>query len=540
MSYLICLISGVLTALPFIFDSLWWLAWISIVPFFYVLIKDTPKYRHGLVFSLGYYGVLYHWFTALYPMDFAGLSPSESALVCAAGWIGFALIQSLGTALIAPLFRLSKGKKRWLYPVMLAAWWTILEWAQSLTFAGIPFFRLAISQVACRQMIQGAALFGSLFVGTLIAFSNACFALGFLRESEDIEARKEKERKKFKFKPNVAAAVGASVMALNFLFGLFFMLYYVDNGEDIPVAVIQGNISSVEKWKSYSVMDCCDIYCDLTRKAVEESDAKIVVWPETVINVQIDSAEVIKNQISELSVECDAYIVVGTFSAKTDGEGKEEIYNSQYLFLPDGRISETVYSKRKLVPFGEYMPMEGLIASIVPTVSDVNIMQNDLDAGSDSEIFDTVYGKIGGIICFDSIYDSIVRDSVRDGAQLIALSTNDSWYRDSAAVYQHNKHAVLRAVESGRYLLRAANTGISSIISPTGEVMKSIGAQKEGYITENIVFRNSATPYARSGNVIVFFSVILMGMFVAFKYTFVKHDKKEPPKPINRKKGKTK
>ena len=104
MSYLICLISGVLTALPLIFDSLWYLAWISIVPFFYVLIKDTPKYRHGLVFSLGYYGVLYHWFTALYPMDFAGLSPSESALVCAAGWIGFALIQSLGTAFIAPLF----------------------------------------------------------------------------------------------------------------------------------------------------------------------------------------------------------------------------------------------------------------------------------------------------------------------------------------------------------------------------------------------------------------------------------------------------
>jgi apolipoprotein N-acyltransferase len=370
----------------------------------------------------------------------------------------------------------------------------------------------------------------------MIAFSNACFALGFLRESEHIEARKEKEKKKFKFKPNVAAAIGASVMALNFLFGLFFMLYYVDDGEDIPVAVIQGNISSVEKWRSYSVRDCCDIYCDLTRKAVEENGAKIVVWPETVINVQIDSAEVIKNQISELSVECDAYIVVGTFSNKTDGEGREETYNSQYLFLPDGRVSETVYSKRKLVPFGEYMPMGGLLTSVLPTISDVNIMQNDLEAGTDSEIFDTVYGKIGGIICFDSIYDSIVRDSVRDGAQLIALSTNDSWYRDSAAVYQHNKHAVLRAVENGRYLLRAANTGISSIISPTGEVIKSVDALKEGYICEDIVFRNSATPYARVGNVIVFFSAILMGVFIAFKYTFVQHDKKEDVKPVNNKK----
>jgi apolipoprotein N-acyltransferase len=182
------------------------------------------------------------------------------------------------------------------------------------------------------------------------------------------------------------------------------------------------------------------------------------------------------------------------------------------------------------------MPMGGLLTSVLPSISDVNIMQNDLEAGSDSEIFDTVYGKIGGIICFDSIYDRIVRDSVRDGAQLIALSTNDSWYRDSAAVYQHNKHAVLRAVENGRYLLRAANTGISSIISPTGEVIGSVDALKEGYICEDIVFRNSATPYARVGNVIVFFSAILMGVFIAFKYTFVQHDKKEDAKPVNNKK----
>ena len=142
MNYLICLIAGILSALPMIFDSLWWLAWISIVPFFYVLIKDTPKYRHGFVFSVGYYGVLFHWFTALYPLDFAGLSSGESILVCALGWIGFTLLLSVSTALIAPLFRLAKGKKRWLYPVILAALWTILEWMQSLTFAGIPFFRL--------------------------------------------------------------------------------------------------------------------------------------------------------------------------------------------------------------------------------------------------------------------------------------------------------------------------------------------------------------------------------------------------------------
>lgn len=96
--------------------------------------------------------------------------------------------------------------------------------------------------------------------------------------------------------------------------------------------------------------------------------------------------------------------------------------------------------------------MPGLIKAVLPFLAEMNMFSDALVPGTSSELFETEHGKIGGLVCFDSIYETLTLSSVRDGANLMILSTNDSWYRDSAAVYQHNGHAVLRAVESGQML----------------------------------------------------------------------------------------
>lgn len=516
MLYIVCLISGILTALPMLFDTLWPLSWVAMAPLFYIMMKEKPKYRYALLFSLGYYGPLYYWFTCLYPMDFAGFTAAQGLLVVIVCWIGLALLQSLGTALIAWLFRAVKGNKRWLYPLELAAAWTLLEWMQTQTWAGVPFFRIALSQCSCLQMIQCASLLGSLFIGFLIAFVNGCFALGFLHECEKLDG--EKDTHKFKFRPNIAAAVGASVVAVNFICGFLSLIYYKEEAETVPVAVIQGNISSGEKWKENSVYDTCDLYCSLTREAVQLNDAVIVVWPETVINVNMASSLILQEQISALAKECGAYIIVGTFDKVLNEEsGDIDTYNAQLLFCPDGSVSQDKYYKRKLVPFGEFLPMADVIKAVLPVLADMNILSSDLTAGSDATVFTTDYGRIGGLICYDSIYETLARASVNNGAQLIALSTNDSWYKDSAAVYQHNKHSVLRAVENGRYVIRSANTGVSSIISPTGEILESLDALKEGYVIGNVCFESNTTPYARVGNVIVGLSGIIWAVCMVVK-----------------------
>lgn len=494
MIYLICFISGVLSSLPLLFDFLFPLSWLALTPLFYVFIKRKPLFRCALMWGFGYYGVLYYWFTSLYPMDFAGLDNTQSIAVVAVAWIGLALLQSFGTAFIAPLFRLTKGSRIWLYPLSLAGIWTLLEWTQTQTWLGVPFFRIALSQCAFLPMIQSASLLGSLFTGFLIALVNGLFAVAFI------------EYKKIK-RVNRYAVTALSLIAVNLIFGITVISVYKDQGEPIRVALIQGNIASGEKWRENSVYDSVDLYDRLTREAAAEYSPDIVLWPETVITVTVKTNPIISDIIKKISADTGAVILTGSFDRLPNAEtGKNDSYNAIITFYPEGSVGEKPYYKRHLVPFGEYLPMADLVKIVLPVLAEMNVFSDDLSPGINSALIETDYGSIGGLICFDSIYENLTLSSVRDGAQIIGLVTNDSWYRDTAAVYQHNKHAQLRAVETGRYILRAANTGISSIIKPTGEIVSSLPPLERGYVTGEAYFYDNMTLYTRLGNIIVLIS----------------------------------
>ena len=202
-------------------------------------------------------------------------------------------------------------------------------------------------------------------------------------------------------------------------------------------------------------------------------------------------------------------------------DGQDHLYNSIMAIAPDGTVSQTVYSKRHLVPFGEYVPLRPLVEALVPMMTEMATM--DLTPGDDPAIFETEVGKLGSIICFDSIYDQLTLDSTRAGAELICLSTNDSWFGDSAAAYMHNAQAKLRAVECGRYLVRAANTGYSTIISPHGEIIADTPILEEGYVIADVTLRSNVTLYVQIGNAFVFFcgaffaGVLVCGVFLRIK-----------------------
>lgn len=515
MIYLVCFLSGILSSLPLLSDSLSLLSWIALTPMFYVFIQRKPLYRCALMWGFGYYGILYYWFTSLYPMDFAGLDNLQSIAVIAAAWIGLAVLQSAGTAFIAPLFRLTKNSRMWFYPLSLACIWTILEWAQTQTWLGVPFFRIALSQCSFLPMIQSASLLGSLFTGFLIAAVNGFLAVSF------IEFKKTHRINRY-------VLTALSLTAVNLIFGIVTLSFYQDQGDPVRVALIQGNIASGEKWRDNSVYDSAELYDELTRKAADEFHPDIVLWPETVINVNIRANKLLSDGIKKTSAETGAVIAVGTFDrVKNSQTGEVNFYNAIAAFYPDGRIGESPYYKRHPVPFGEYLPMAGLVKILLPALAEMNVFSDDITAGTDSALIQTDYGNIGGLICFDSIYETLTLSTVRDGAGLIALVTNDSWYRDTAAVYQHNKHAQLRAAETGRYLIRAANTGISSVIKPTGEIITSLAPLKRGYITGEVYFYDRLTPYVRYGNIIVLLS------FIVFSASAVLNAAEKNKKQIN-------
>ena len=206
-----------------------------------------------------------------------------------------------------------------------------------------------------------------------------------------------------------------------------------------------------------------------------------------------------KRFVSELAKEYQITILVGALYADETGD-----YNSLFLVTSDGEILEDRYDKQHLVPFGEYVPLRDLITTIIPPLAEVSALDSELTAGTDSSLFEMPWGRVGSLICFDSIYEMLGIRSVRDGAELMVISSNDSWFLDSAAVYQHQSQAQFRAIEEGRYMIRSANTGISTVLSPKGEILQWLDPLTEGYAVCEVYPLSERTVYSVIGNVFVY------------------------------------
>lgn len=495
------LLSGsVITALILVFPVLGILQWISMIPIFLgaYLLLEKPMLKKGRAYLYGfltvyvYYFVLYHWFVSLYPLDFVGLEKGAAAFVVAIAWLGLPLLQAIPGGLIFVFYRLIRKTRIFdrapiLRPLAFSALWVIFEWSSTLHWSGVPWGRLALGQIKLLPMLQSASLLGSYFVSFLILAVNGLLAYAIV----------------FSEKRRFCAFMAAGILVGNLGYGIMIrFLPAQERAEDfVCAAVLQPNIGSQEKWSNAELitMERCEEY---TRNAAEEG-ARLVVLPETVFPSYLDDDDYLIEYCTFLAREYDVYLIVGAFY--TD-ENYDE-YNGLYLFSPDGEMSETVYGKRHLVPFGEYVPMRDFVSLIFPPLADISMLSGDLAPGKDSALFETEWGRVGSLICFDSIYEQLTLDSVRDGAEIMVISSNDSWFFDSAAVYQHQAQAQLRAIESGRYVLRSANTGISTIIAPSGEILSWIDPLTEGYAVCQVRMLSRNTPYTVVGNLFVYLCV---------------------------------
>lgn len=518
---------GIIYALPYVFPKLWILSWVGLIPLIYTVIEKCSHiskkraYFWGVTFGLGYFGVMFHWFINFYPMEFAGVTKQIAALLVAVCWIGLSLVQALEFGFLTLIYRLIRPKKsnRLFCALTFAAFWVVFEWQQSLFWRGVPWARLSITQSEAPFVLQSASLFGNLFITGLIVAVNALLtvALMFARDrlrGVGIKAVLSSLKNK---KTAIFALAALAIFVVNLTFGTI-RTAVCDTESDTPIkaAVIQGNISSLDKWGA-TALESLELYLDITEECVNETSATLVVWPESVIPSAIGRYPSVMRRIASFAERMDITLFVGAFDDVYTDDGELMEYNAIYLFRPDGSISEDRYYKRRLVPFGEYTPMQTLVTTVLPVLDTFNIFNDPLDAGVGSQLFDTEYGKIGSLICFDSIYDTLATESVRDGAQLLTLSTNDSWFSDSAAVYQHNRHAMIRAIENGRYIVRAASTGVSSVFTPTGEMLTEIKPLTKGYSTVTVYALKHQTLYTYIGNV---FAYLCVG-YTAFLLSYV-------------------
>ncbi len=487
---------GIFSAMPIVFSSLGLFQWVVMIPFALLMlsqIDDDKKgffsfYKLGFFFFLGYFLPGYSWFLDMYPLSVTGISRAAALGVVLLAFLGISAFQAIGCAAVFPVFASASrgGMPKPILPLFMGALWCVIEWAQSLFWFGLPYIRLALGQVENLAFLQSAKLFGSGFTAFLIIAVNFYAALAI---------KEAKRRSKIAF-----ALTAVLLFSVIGTYGGYQLGNKAALNKTVKIAALQGNISTEEKW-SYSMREqTFSVYEELCRKA-SEAGAGFALFPETVFPYIIEQDPQIDHTVKNWADKYKITLMIGCFGSS--GEETENIIRV-YQPLCEGK---NVYSKQRPVPFGEYVPMRDIIMNLLPILGEINMLDRSLLPGESSSVWQSEEGSFGHLICFDSIYDTLARESVKNGAEILLVSTNDSWFGDSVGSRLHASHAVLRAVENGRSVVRAANTGISSIVLPTGKTAEHLPADTEGFIISSVEFRKDITPYTRLGNIFVYISL---------------------------------
>ncbi len=328
-----------------------------------------------------------------------------------------------------------------LAPLGAAAAFSITEWLRSIGPLGVPFAQLGFTQADSPLRVFAA------YIGTNGVTFVLCVIAAY---AADALARRTWRR----FATSIACVAAAGIVA--------WIAWPARTlaTPAIRVSAIQGNIAQSLKWNPSSLPLAIDRYTTMTLQAAASHPA-LVVWPETVIAINgggLNQYPAYVAQFTQLARGANTEIVAGSI----DVHGNN-FYNGLFFFTPQGLVA--IYDKRQLVPFAEHFPGQAFLWWI-PYVGRLN---GNFAEGHGAVAFPTRSGlTIGPLICWESAFGDLAYDEIRQGAQLLVISTDDAWFGTSSGPYQHAQIAQLRAVEAGAYVVRAAATGISGIIAPDG------------------------------------------------------------------------
>jgi apolipoprotein N-acyltransferase len=264
-------------------------------------------------------------------------------------------------------------------------------------------------------------------------------------------------------------------------------------GEAVRAAALQPNVPLEMRWNAANLATIEARVWRLNRAAAE-AGARWIVWPESAIPRYIERDRGYRAAIEDVARRSGAWLLVGSIGF---GESGEEYFNSVYAVSPGG-VLPWRYDKVHLVPFGEYVPLVGKISVLRPLVREVG----SFTPGRSTLPLPGPAGPVGLAVCYEVTYPALIAAEVRNGAAILATITNDGWYGDSAAPRQHLALAQLRAAESRRYLVRAANTGISAIVDPYGRIADRLELDREGLVVSEVRPGAGLTPAVRLGSAI--------------------------------------
>lgn len=389
------------------------------------------------------------------------------------------------------------------FPLLAACGWVALEWLhQIIAFYGLgfPWIVLGYTQWNVPQVVYVASFAGAYGVSFVLAFVGVsvgwCFGLAGLRKG-----------------------LWQLILATILFAGVYGYGHYMQarlarflarphSLLTLQATLLQPNIDQYKKWTPEYEDEIANTLADMGGRA-EETQPYLMVWPESAVPGTL-TQERYFDLFTNIGKQTGAYQIIGS-NIMTQNE--DEQYVGAYLLTPQGNLS--AYRKEKLVPFGEFIPFERLVRAVVKDVEVMGALGVFLPGPKQQPLLEAGGIKLGTTVCYESIFPALWRAQNKEGAQVFVNITNDAWFFDTAAPHQHLAANVLRAVENGRPVLRAANTGISAYIDLLGNMQAhtALFAQQLLPVKVPLSVRNTVTFYTKWGDwfawlcAIVFFTI---------------------------------
>ncbi|HET7833694.1 MAG TPA: apolipoprotein N-acyltransferase [Gallionella sp.] len=431
--------------------------------------------RLGWCFGLGLFSAGISWiYVALHDYGAMPLVLAAPATLLFAAFL--ALFPALATYLQARF-----AVPHWTRTVLvIPSLWVLLEWVRGMIFTGFPWLTLGYAH-SNSPLAGYAPLLGVYGVSLIAALSAGLLALLWQQRW------------------NRSGQVALIVLLL--LWGGGALLRTVawtqPTGEPVSVALVQGNIPQDIKFNEDALIGTVETY----RRFALQSEARLTVLPETALPLLRDEVpQSLVEQLRDHARRNSGDVLIGVFE-RDDGS----YYNSVFSL---GADPEQHYRKQHLVPLGEFIPLRPVLGWFINSVLDIPMGDQARGAAVQPPL-EVAGQRVAVNICYEDVFgEEIIRSLPQ--ATLLVNVTNDAWYGYSHAAAQHNQISQMRALEAGRMMLRATNTGVTSIIGADGRIVQQLPQHEEGVLTGTAQGYTGSTPYVRWGNAAVLLLIALL------------------------------
>jgi len=485
------------------------LAWVSLIPLHIALEGATSRqafWRGWLTGLLAFVGTVYWVITAMHQYGQVPITISIALMVLLATYLGLYIgLYALGVVWL---------EQKWGRVTFLVApcLWVSLEFLRTHLLSGFPWGLLGYSQFRFLPVIQFADTTGVYGVSFLIVVVNLTV---FLLGRRLFAARSTTVKPSFPW-PALGTALASLAIVLAYGYErLDQEATSITQSRMLQIGLVQANIDQSHKWDPEYRIETMNRYERLTAQVAPGMD--LIIWPEAATPFLYEKEPAYQSLVISMAQQADASLVFGSPTLWRHADGRPYLFNSAYLLNPSGETTGR-YDKQHLVPFGEYIPLRQFLSFLDKLVVGIG----DFEPGAAptlltlSEESSPPNVRFGVAICFEVIFPDLVRELAWGGANFLVTVTNDAWFGDTVAPYQHFAMTVLRAVENRLAFARAANTGISGFIAPDGRILQTTPIFTENSLTGAIPLRAPSTFYTRFGDMFAWACVIITTILLLF------------------------